>query len=169
MVLGNLRERKVKTKKKPKKKFDPIKVKDTLPNKPSELLLLAIKDLEKVEKSKRLIVDMGHWVSPHAGGYEIPKGKCAVCLAGAVLVRSLGVTTSNGGFTPEDFNKNICGKARALDAFRSGFVGGGLFFMGLKRPSWIPAHIQVTRYTDDPKAFKAQMREIAKNLSEVGL
>lgn len=55
-----------------------------LPDKPSELIRLAVADLERAEASPDYIIDMGCWHEP------IPNGLCAVCFAGAVIAGTLG-------------------------------------------------------------------------------
>jgi len=101
-------------------------VEDTLPNKPSELIRVALRDLEYVEKSPQYLVDMGTWFSS-----AIPGGRpCAVCLAGSVVVRSLlkeSPTRLEEEFIgPLDFAYPISGKLYALDAFRRGCIHEGL-------------------------------------------
>lgn len=55
-----------------------------LPDKISELLKLAMIDLEKVEADPRYKVDMLEWHTPR-------ENKCEVCLAGSVLAKSLKI------------------------------------------------------------------------------
>lgn len=61
----------------------------TLPDKPSELIDLALRDLADVESDPNYCVEME--VQWHASLYWYQSGrpKCAVCLAGAVMARSL--------------------------------------------------------------------------------
>ena len=53
-----------------------------LPNKKSELLTLALRDLEVVEKDNKYTVDMGDY-------YHQTMNSCYVCLAGAVMANTL--------------------------------------------------------------------------------
>lgn len=55
-----------------------------LPNKPSELLKLALSDMELVEQDPRYKIDMGFWHMPI-------KNKCVVCLAGSVMAKTLKI------------------------------------------------------------------------------
>lgn len=57
-----------------------------LPDKPSELLRLAIADLRSVAKDSRYRVAMSEWHNPTLG-----RSACYVCLAGAVMATTLGV------------------------------------------------------------------------------
>jgi len=58
-----------------------------LPNKLSDLLELAVRDVQKCEADKkRFALHMGNWHRPDAG-----KGVCVVCMAGAVMAQTVGV------------------------------------------------------------------------------
>lgn len=92
---------------------------DRLPDKPSELLLLALEDLQKVESDPRYVVDMGAWHSPN--------GKCRVCLAGAVMAGKLGVTPDQS-MTPSRLPEAL--KLRALDFLRVGEIDLALRTLG---------------------------------------
>lgn len=72
-----------------------------LPKKPSALILLALDDLAKAERSPRYRVDMGTY---HGGSENLPQydpatckvtrpkaAPCVVCLAGSVMAFSLNV------------------------------------------------------------------------------
>ena len=52
-----------------------------LPNKPSELLKVALTDLELVEGDSKYRVDMRNWHTPQ---YD---KTCEVCLAGSVMAK----------------------------------------------------------------------------------
>jgi hypothetical protein len=54
-----------------------------LPLRLHELLDLALKDLMSCAKSTKYVIDMGTWHEPYRDG-------CHVCMAGAVMARSLG-------------------------------------------------------------------------------
>lgn len=78
-----------------------------LPKKLSDLMLLALTDLEKCENaSEHYKIDMSIWLSRNS--------HCTVCLAGAVMAQTLGAADSNEVF---DLHTN---KFLALDAIRQG-------------------------------------------------
>lgn len=56
-----------------------------LPNKPSEILRLALTDFETMESSTNVYIDMTDWVKDCYGG-------CSICLAGAVMKNSLNIS-----------------------------------------------------------------------------
>ena len=64
-----------------------------LPDKPSELLRVAINDLKETLKDENVEFHPFHWM------YKRPDGKCMVCLAGAVMLNSL-----NFKFIPSNTN-----------------------------------------------------------------
>lgn len=58
----------------------------TLPDKLSDLLELALGDLEKVEAMPEVYeVDMSDWHLPQRDEFGGRCGRCTVCLAGAVI------------------------------------------------------------------------------------
>ncbi len=94
----------------------------TLPKKPSELLRLAWEDVRQIRKDKRYAFEMGEWCQFH------DDGPCLVCVAGAIMVKSLGLTKrdSRKGHSfqdeilPADTSE---GEAlKAVDDFRTGCI-----------------------------------------------
>jgi hypothetical protein len=141
-----------------------MKRKIKLPDKPSALIRLAIKDLEAVEKNPAYRIDMGAWHEPY-------DGKCSVCLAGAVIAQTCKIKNDRYIYPNRDvFGKSTTNKLMALDDFREGSVYGGLTGCGvaeeraLKFKDW-----NVVSYIDHPKEFKSQMRRMATNLKRAGL
>lgn len=137
---------------------------NTLPDKPSELIGLALHDLELCEKDPRYEIDMANWHNPHG-----EDGKCAVCFAGATLAKSLNVHPSEA-MEPPDFDEDTEAKLGALNEFRTGDVYEGLYLMGIEYPDDImESDVAVVPYITDPEAFKADMRKLADTLEEHGL
>ena len=133
----------------------------SLPNKPSALILLALKDLRETERLKKYVVDMGIWHEP------IDEGKCLVCLAGSVMCRTLKASPDRH-LDPEDFGSKNSVKLRALDHLRSGQISQALDSLGLDPPDLIQSEIDITPYEDDPDDFKADMKQLALNLKKLG-
>lgn len=137
----------------------------SLPNKPSELILLALSDLAEVEARPNVYtVNMSVWHN----GEDLKR--CLVCFAGAVIAGTLGAKpyekTSPHRF-PDDDNK-----LQALDLFRVGAVLDGLEIMGLQCPEsfiikwW---YRQIIPYHVSPVLFRTDMTTLAKSLAEAGL
>ena len=81
-----------------------------LPNKPSELLMLALEDMEK-SLDKGYEIRMSNWVEP----------KCSVCMAGAIMLNTLNVLDEEAYFPdPEIFDQNTRDKLYAINAFKKG-------------------------------------------------
>lgn len=134
-----------------------------LPDLPSDLIELALADLEKVEKRKRhYVVDMDCWHSTDRWD-----GKCAVCFAGGVMAMSLGAKRSEGS-GPTAFYGDTRNKLYALNSFREGHVTAGIRWMGIEPPMMF-TRIPVHPYFDDPEKFKADMRGIVQYLRSKGL
>ena len=133
-----------------------------LPNKPSELLALALADLAKVERSSKYEVDMDDWHAPTT------KGVCNVCMAASVMAKTLNVDRFET-FTPGDFETDTQKKLRAIDRLRKGYLAHALDVLGIDHPRFLVSEIDVADYHDDPKQFKKDMRAIIEALKNVGL
>lgn len=132
-----------------------------LPNKPSKLLKLALKDLEKCEKDSRYTIDMNVFHLPN-------KNKCRVCLAGAMLAKSVGYNPQKDTFAVRKEKIHIIDKVFAINRLRRGVVSlAFLFFTG------IPGDItkfnrQMPEYSDNPQLFKKHVLELAEDLEKAG-
>lgn len=126
-----------------------------LPDKLSDLLELALADLEKAEADPQCVIDMDIWREEYGDGF------CAVCLAGCVMRYSLNVM-------PKTAFAYFEGPMDALDWVRRGYLSPALGSMRLD-DSRVPDSVDVARYEDDPAAFKADMRSIVTLLREKGL
>lgn len=98
-------------------------IKDTLPDKLSDLLLVSLADIEKVENSKKFKFDMNSWVD----GFE---NSCYVCHAGAVMVGTLAeqpymkkiLKKDYYDLGPDRFKKTIRNKLYAINLVRVGNI-----------------------------------------------
>lgn len=121
-----------------------------LPSKLSDLLALALNDLKAVEADPNYTVDMKNWHRPD-------KDVCAVCLAGAVMAKSLGVARDNSS-NPDFFGKDVGLKLLDLDSLRCGVVPND---MRLSR--------NVHSYRENPQAWREDMVKLHTDLVEAGL
>lgn len=134
-----------------------------LPNKPSALIRLALKDLSKVEKDRRYKVNMYSWHVPS----KLTK-RCSVCLAGSVMAKSLGAIRSTE-CAPSNFEET--NKLRAIDYFRTGNISWGASRLGfdISHPADQDIVVSVTTYEVDPVQFKKDMLKIATTFESIGL
>jgi hypothetical protein len=135
----------------------------SLPNKPSALILLALKDLEQIEASNKYNVNMSTFHSP---SYRY-NGKCSVCLAGAVMAKTLNVRP-NQYRGPIDMGDPIKRKLYAIDHFRQGGISAGFYDMRIPVPALVVNEINIIDYSQDPDMFKTQMTKLARDLKELG-
>ena len=144
-----------------------------LPDKPSQLIYMALGDLEKVENDDRYTVDM---VKYHVAEDDT----CYVCLAGAVMAKRLP-THPTVSISPSLFRKDIEDKLQALDEFRTHSINAGLGRMGLTKEKAPELYgrddyprnrlynaIRVGTYKESPKRFKKNMRRLAKAFEKLG-
>lgn len=135
--------------------------KNTLPDKPSELIRVALFDLEACERDPLYRVEMDDWHAPK-------NGVCEVCLAGATLAKRFNAPRDEH-LDPGDFGNDVEEKLYALNEFRVGFVASGLGDMGLDIPDEMLGSVHVPDYRTNPDAFKVAMRAIANELEDHGL
>ena len=136
----------------------------TLPDKPSQLLRRALRDLETVEKSPHYRIQMDNWHRPAYGGV------CEVCLAGSVIANSLEWDRKERVIPnmsdPEPLDEFLTKKIYAIDSFRCGDIREALQRLGGDYDRW--ADIEVHDYHDNPDLFKRDMRNIARLLEANG-
>lgn len=142
---------------------------NVLPDKPSALIRLALDDLEKVEKDGRYRVDMTQWHGGWRPERDIP---CRVCLAGAVMAKTLG-TNLRASIVPRDSHDGY--KLRSLNDFREGRIEDGLhWFYALSGDCPVElaqgqAYRTLARYDHDaPGKFHADMTRLADFLEGLG-
>lgn len=132
-----------------------------LPDKPSELIRVALADLAKVERSKKYRVEMGTW-------HEPVDGVCEVCLAGAVMAKTLKSYPNETLWADTDFDDDTKNKLLALDFLRQGEVVEALEQLGFDDHEHIHDY-DIVSYHTDRNEFKDDMRHLADDLEKVGL
>ena len=137
-----------------------------LPDRPSALIRRALADQRDIEAADGYRVDNTVWHQPGRGD-----GICLVCLAGAVMARTLGTKATDSAL-PGDFRDDVRthGKLLALDEFRCGRVGAGLSeALGRREQAWHDRYDRaVTLYELDPKGFYEDMETLAADLEADG-
>lgn len=141
------------------------KPKPVLPDKMSELILVALADLCKVEKLKDSFeIDMEQW---HVGNDYTASNKCVVCFSGSVMAMTLGVPddrNEDGSSFPSRINKKI----DAIDRLRTGQVAWAGTYLGLDHTKLSDYDRPVASYHADAAQFKRDMRKLAKDLAQGG-
>lgn len=94
-----------------------MKTKDVLPDKLSDLILVALADLEKVEADPRYEVAMWTWHQEDIFNKNITV--CQVCFAGSVMAKTFNCKL-NKEASPSDFPVSAERKLRALNELRVG-------------------------------------------------
>ena len=136
---------------------------DALPDAPSELIRVALDDLDWAEKHPdRFIIDMTGWHK-----WDVESQKCHVCMAGAVMARTLHIpdVQTFPVLLIADFGSDVRGKLVALDLFRSGYIHTALNRMGfsygtIDKLKDLPKTISV----DQTRPLRPQMEKIIKLL-----
>ena len=137
-----------------------------LPDKPSELIRVALKDIRACEASDKYLIDMCSWHARARPGFNL---KCAVCFAGAVMAQTLGADPERD-YHPSDFDGDTNSKMYALDRLRVGDVEGAIRELGVRsvEEEGILDERQITRYKEDPVKFKEEMEQLANDLETAG-
>jgi len=139
-------------------------MKKTLPNKPSELLKLAMKDLGKCERSPKYNVHMMKWHS----GFE--REACYVCLAGSVMAKTFNEDPKTEHH-PGDYDNKTAMKLHWLDDARMGRVyhHTDVFSDKIQLKLLSFDHVSFPRYGVNRTLFKAGIRKIVKQLQAAGI
>lgn len=131
----------------------------------SELIEIALADLEKAEASSDYTVDMEYWHEPTLSG-----NRCVVCAAGAVMAFSLG-GKKEVSYIVNDFYNNLY-QLKAIDLLRRGLVYEASIILGISNNDviWdIKRRYDIPEYNADASAFKAQLGVLASLLRSKGL
>lgn len=137
-----------------------------LPKVPSQLIRIALADLAKVEEdNKHYVVEMRTWHSP-ISPLDSKLGRCAVCLAGAVIAQTCNVSFTTEAI-PDDFPRNTR-QLQALDALRRANLGSAFSLLGRKIPHDLPLWVYIPCYSRDKRVFRKSMRSLAAMLAKHG-
>lgn len=133
-----------------------------LPGRPSELLRLALADLDAAKKSG-VEINMDDWVG------RGQKKKCAVCLAGAVMISRLDVPRDGRHSSPLEAHVNAEWRAlQALNSLRSGWLEDAASWLGVQSEE-IPPDRYITSYAYDPKGWHRDMKQLLADLEAASL
>ena len=144
----------------------------TLPTHPSRLIRVALADLSAIEADDRYVVNMSDWHAPITDNYG--RKVCSVCLAGAVMAKTVGVPHEQAISTADlDQYDRVEGRLRALDFFRLGEISAGLEMLGYDVNELSEEWQQYARKSGyspaDPDEFHDRMHRLADYLASCGL
>lgn len=143
-----------------------------LPDKPSELIRVALEDLAKIEDDPQFTIDMHQWFArdfteDHAGNRATV---CFACAAGAVISQRANIPTGAVYLDPQDFSDEVCNKLHAINRLRLGEVGVACLALGIDPPARVRMFYEVADYDhDNGKTFRADLEKLADTLEAAGL
>ena len=137
-----------------------------LPDKPSELVEIGLRDLELCEQDPKYVIMMSKWHEPIIDFSGGKKTVCAVCLAGAVMAKTMR-TPPNERVHPFTQSGNDVYKLMALDNFRTGEFSDA--FVNLDIVDQPDIDFEPRLYSNDPDGFKEDMRKLIDKLKKAGL
>ena len=135
----------------------------SLPDKPSELVEIGLRDLGLCEQDPDYVIVMSKWHEPILDG---KKTVCAVCLAGAVMAKTMQIPLKSR-IHPFSQSGNDVYKLMALDNFRIGEYHDAFVNLDIVNPPDI--YFTPRIYSNDPEGFKADMRRLIDELKKAGL
>jgi len=143
---------------------NPYNIPDDLPNSASALIRLAIKDLEECESSQTYVVDMSEWYRPDDNSRV-----CYVCLAGAVMAKSLHLPLDREVVPDKFYSQGIRDKLVFLDTCRRSLRWGPQEITGTLASRWSNYAEAICsldvkllgEYEDNPGQFKKEMLHLA--------
>lgn len=130
-----------------------------LPDKPSELIQLALNDVEKVEAQPEYVINMNVWISLRS----IPTLVCAVCFGGAVMTQTCHLQEH------PPLDDPLWPKFVALNHFRQGHIASGLASLGLLMPRGCPDRVVVRDYAIHSTDFENDVARVIRILKSYGL
>ena len=92
---------------------------------------------------------------------------CSVCLAGAVMAKSLDTYRSEP-YDPSDFSSYIQLPLRALEAFRKGHIGLAMELLGYPEQSHTPDRFITDYNSDSSNEFFDDMMDLFSDLFDAG-
>lgn len=139
-------------------------IKDTLPDKLSALIRVAVGDMRKAQAMPEVYkIVMNHWHDPI-------NGKCQVCMAGSALAFSVGISPNIS--TPwVDIPRSLDRKTEALNCVRNGYISEALEFIGVdyeEAKEWQDRDV-ADWDTSNSEPFYSDMEIIAAELEAAGL
>ena len=159
----------------------------TLPTTPSALIRAALEDLRACERDDGYVVNMSnwHWPTTDNRGRKV----CSVCLAGAVMAKTLdvpreqpifsmaqilGVAREQPIFSLEQCSGRVKDGLRALDYFRRGMISAGLEMLGYDDVDKLDEEYKqfasgAVYDASDPFEFHHRMHRLANYLESHGM
>lgn len=141
-----------------------------LPDKLSDLILVALADLERAEQSPNVHINMGDW----RAFYKYTQNQyCSVCFAGAVMIGTLNLSKKRSGFP--GFGEGVDGQTKsklyALDYVQAGSIALALCLLDVPVTDRLLGilHIPLCPYAQDSKIFKSDIHSLVVLLKNEGL
>jgi len=155
-----------------------------LPNKFSDVIMVALEDLALTEKDDRYFVDMGTYHSNKLGFLKYPK--CRVCFAGGIMAQcettDINAVYDTGSFRHDRFKLKALDHIRNYDYCRAItcfyhdiFSADNSRYLSDKETECLLAlneHFmsdEIFNYDESPYAFKINMETISAIMAEHGL
>lgn len=148
----------------------------TLPDKPSELIKIALKDLTMVENTPGYKIAMSSWHEPITTSDQGPV--CMVCLAGSVIAGTfkalIGSHQSPATITAD---KQTRDKLLSLDWLRMGQIKQFLRYNGVpddeannlaSRVQKSSGYLPIKNYNSSPEKFKKALCRVSQILEDEG-
>lgn len=129
-----------------------------LPEKLSDCVDVALKDLDLVVGDPRYTVNFGAWHIPVESQFST---QCAVCFAGSVMAKSFGADITRK-MAPSDFDDHNRDRFGAIDEIRKGYLSAALEYLEIE--SDLPdMEVNEDDYSKFKKDIKAIVRVLRKN------
>lgn len=135
-----------------------------LPDRPSDLLTVALADLAAAERNPLYRVSMDTWHVPQ-------DGVCSVCMAGAVMAGTLGMNPDRH-LSPGDaevLGPDLEAKLQSLDDLRCGDLGEALSNLGMELPEYLAARHHIPEYEDNVQGFHRELHKLAGLMRSEGI
>lgn len=161
----------------------PENSRERLPDLPSELIALALRDMRAVMRKPLYRINMSIWHEPRYTARDGRLMSCSICMAGAVMAGTLRADPGRhvlGTF----YSRDTACKISAINAFRTGRVQQGILYMrGIRfggraagrvrrelTEKGAPLEMYIPEYDgSDPEVFFRAMHRMKRLLRRAGL
>ena len=133
-----------------------------LPEKLSDCIELALKDLNLIVNDSNYTIDFENWHKPIKNQFS-NEVKCSVCFAGSIMAKTFKKPIKDG-IHASDFTHYNEERFNALDYVRKGWISAALGYMDITHPTWEEDINQ-----NDYIKFVKQMKKIIKKLRKKNL
>ena len=134
--------------------------------KPSKLIDIALQDMLACNNDSRYRVSMEAWHFPHSD-FTGQNPSCEVCLAGAVMAKTLKAPRSIDTF-PDNYSETTRSALHAINAFRVGWGDEAFDYLRLGSSRGAKFNRVITPWSESKSGFVDDLCHLSLDLEAAG-